>query len=196
MQGLNRQTSELPEHVDSFQTNVLVIVYVCCASASDEFLDNVINSEGPYKFKDLDYRSYKLWPKLDIIDKLYILMKKFDIDLLYIEYQRYLEFSNATDFSFEVAEAFQSDFNHLDEIKLFFKECDKDLDYSISFTEYVICRGDFDQSGNAVAINEYEARANSFIHEYENYLRSGKKLYDVYVYDEDGIIIDEIHKDL
>ena len=151
-----------------------------------------MNPEGPYRFKPkLDHNAFLQWKHLPTIEKLYYLLEHRDIRLLYTEYKYIISSTNQEILNYDTLQLFLNEFKGEDEIRSFFKTCDLDESGVISFTEYVICRGEYDNFGNPHDVNEYDLRANQVIGDYQGLLHSGETLPDVYKYDEDGIIIDE-----
>lgn len=83
-----------------------------------------------------------------------------------------------------------SEFQSSSQIDEFFFDCDKNKDQRIDLTEYIICRGDFDKMGNRNTYNEYYFRESQMLADWERDKYSSRMRYNVYKYDENGIIID------
>jgi len=166
----------------------IFLPYVC---------DNAnVETDGPGRsLKHADFISWKHKP---IIEKLHYLLDERDLRLLYQDYKYTLSHGipPATDphsniyITYEILHTSLREFRSKDMIDTFWMSCDVDKDGVMTFTEYVVCRGDFDASANPSVINEYDLRANGIISDYEALLQSGKRIPDLYQYDENGIIID------
>jgi len=85
-----------------------------------------------------------------------------------------------------------AEFKGSDEIDTFFYSCDRNSDSLISVTEYIVCRGEFDKNGNKHIRNEYYLRESEMLHDYEVDRYNSRLKPNLYKYDADGIIIDEV----
>ena len=85
----------------------------------------------------------------------------------------------------EVSRKFE-EFRSPNEIELFWKNCDDDMNGLLCFNEYSLCRGNFDKMGSQYQMSEYELRDKLIISEYSDLMVEKVE----YTYDENGIIID------
>jgi hypothetical protein len=169
-----------------------------CKGLDDVFLHHVRPKDDeplPPLGRVLTHADFITWKHKDIVDKLYYLIDERDLRLLFQDYQYTLtqagiKYDADSHITYEIIHKSLGEFRSKDMIDLFWLNCDVDKDDVITFTEYVVCRGDFDASANPSVINEYDLRANGMISEYEALLLSGKRMPDLYQYDENGIIID------
>lgn len=148
---------------------------------------------------------YKSWPNLHLRDRLkYLLdirdLKNLFADFLYLSRSRSEQIKyrqNVYCPSAEETATFAQISNQLaeflaeDEITLFLSECDINHNSEIDFMEYVLCRGSFDMSGHLQETDEYDKREQEVKSAYESKLYDSGRL-PQYIYDENGIIIDEI----
>jgi hypothetical protein len=130
---------------------------------------------------------------LAIDDKLPFLMDEHDIHQLVDEFTALaFRLGNPEEryhIRFADIEAAFEEFQDPETIDLFWKNCDADADWQLTIKEYVICRGDFDNAGNAFYVNEYDEREESFLYEFNMKLHKSEEL-PFFEYDEEGIIID------
>lgn len=146
--------------------------------------------------KVFGYDVYENWSKLSIFDRLEYLIDIREFSLLYDEFHKYKEplsdeaYYNNKGIEIDNFEQVLQEFQGSDIISFFFANCDANSDGMIYFSEYIICRGDFDVHGNGADKNEYEARASVLFSDHEKLLSSSSYQPNKYKYDEFGIIID------
>jgi hypothetical protein len=167
-------------------------------------MDEVIHGQPPYIFKSFDYQAFSNWKHLHIREKLVYLLEYRDVLLFYEEYQFIQATTNKDEapvitsddapreLTKETWSNFLEEYQSPEKIMAAWDECDADRNGIMSLTEYIICRGAYDAYGNPSDVNEYDLRANGMIAEFEALMRSGEPIPGLYVYDENGIIIDEL----
>ena len=143
--------------------------------------------------KVFDYFAYDNWSRFSTTEKLEYLLDIREYSVLYDEFSRFKGDSaiDSETVSLIQIELVLEEFQSTNNIELFFNSCDANSDKSLVFSEYVVCRGDFDKNGNAADVNEYDARSSVLIRDHETFLASTPFHPGKYKYDENGIIIDE-----
>lgn len=168
---------------------ILLIVFGLVVSSVencniDRFLNMFASDLLPF-----DERIFQKWSDLTILEKLPYLLSSVEIDVLKREYVTIISKKLIGQSDFECIAAHLDEFRSPGEIIDFIESCDLDRNNELCFQEYVLCRGDFDLLGRRNDKNEYEMRESVLFYDYENSLRSSKKLPHL-KYDENGIIID------
>lgn len=83
-----------------------------------------------------------------------------------------------------------TDMQDIEAIDSYFLACDTNLDATIDFPEYILCRGYFDLHGNPYEDCEYHVLESILIHDFEVKMNSHNFISKKYKYDEEGNIID------
>jgi hypothetical protein len=127
------------------------------------------------------------WPRMTIKEKFPYIVDPVEISQLLSEFLQLGAIEDIDCLSLEEVSATFDEFRSPKEIQLFWKNCDEDENGLLCFSEYSLCRGDFDKMGNQYQMSEYELRDKLIISEYSDLLMVERKEYK---YDENGIIID------
>ena len=82
------------------------------------------------------------------------------------------------------------EFQSSSHIQNLFMQCDEDHNSLLNFEEYILCRGQFDISGNEYEVNEYDVLENVLVEDFEQLKDRSDFRSKHYTYDENGMIID------
>lgn len=145
-----------------------------------------------FSLLELTETAFLQWYKFSTLDKLKYLLDDWEVENLRMEFDQHLsrDAPDASAVTLDTFEAALAEFQDLQTIRKFLTECDANNSGTITFEEYIICRGDFDKYGNPGNTNEYEHRASTLLMDYEMELRASSRPMPGVKYDERGIIID------
>jgi len=171
--------------------------------------------------KSMDHSIYEQWSSFSLLEKLPYILDEYLLGCYTAEYSSIhdlpilsstietsnggsgIRMTNSEDISklsntrgiiYPQFEVYLSEFQFIDDIKSLFEECDEDGNGEIHIIEYIVCRGYYDATGNAVdGDSEFDLLESLLIEDYEEMLN--KSILDeeksgLHKFDEDGVIVD------
>ncbi|RYH32748.1 hypothetical protein EON65_00170 [archaeon] len=149
-------------------TSLLILSLVCFLSKYYSFVPDYENLEH-FRTLTLTYDVYKHWPNFNILEKLPYLVDRSYLNNLKADFFTSAE-TVAEDGSQAITKMYLQhslqDFITEAQFHSFFNDCDSNHDDMLNWTEYVICRGSYDSSGNPHDVSEFDYLENIVISDF------------------------------